>query len=115
MRIFKFGWFGDDNIGERLIQAILSGKKTATSCPAYDPEDADVQVGDALQLTDKYGKARGTLIVTGVEIRNFGDFDEALAAHEGTELKELQDSLHFANGREIRPDEEMRIVYFKLK
>lgn len=111
---FAFGWFGDGNLGERLIQAILAGKKTATSCPAYDPEDADLKVGDLLELTDKHGKARATLIVTATEVRCFGDFDEALAAKEGTNLKDLQSSMQFANGREIRADEEMRIIHFEL-
>ena len=113
VKIYKFGWFGDGNLGERLISNILSGKKTASSCPAFDPEDAELKEGDFLQLTDKHGKARGTLVVTGTEIRCYGDFDSALAEREGTTLEELKASLQFANGREIRPDEEMRIIYFK--
>lgn len=111
---FKFGWFGDGGLGERLISAILSGKKSATSCPAYDPEDADLQVEDSLDLTDKYSRSRATLVVTDVEVRTYGSFDEALASREGATLQELQDGICFANGREIRPDEEMRVVYFKL-
>jgi uncharacterized protein YhfF len=111
---FKFGWFGDGGLGERLIQAILEGHKTATSCPAYDPEDADLQVGDKLELVDKHGRARGTLVVMRVELRIFGSYDDALAAAEGTTLQELLESTRFANGRELRPDEEMRVVYFKL-
>jgi uncharacterized protein YhfF len=114
LKIFKFGWFGDGNLGERLIQKILSGEKSATSCPAYDPEDADLKVGDRLQLTDKHGKSRGILVVTGAEIRRFGDFDEELARKEGTTLKELQTATQFANGREVPPDEDMRIIYFAL-
>ncbi len=111
---FKFGWFGDAGLGERLIEKILAAKKTATSCPVYDPEDADLKVGDRLELTDKHGKSRGQIVVTGVEIRPFSAFDEALAAREGTTLAELVESMKFANGREIRPDEEMRVVYFEL-
>lgn len=111
---FKFGWFGDAGLGERLIQAILAGKKSATSCPAYDPEDADLQGGDSLDLMDKYGRSRATLVVTGIEVRTYGSFDEALASREGATLQHLQDGICFANGREIRPDEEMRVVYFKL-
>ena len=111
---FKFGWFGDGGLGERLIQAILAGRKTATSCPSYDPEDADLKVGDTLRLTDKHGQPRGTLVVTEIELRSFGKFDEPLAAREGTSLAELVDSTKFANGREMRPDEEMRIIYFQV-
>ena len=29
----QFGWVGDNGIGERLIQQILAGTKTATACP----------------------------------------------------------------------------------
>lgn len=110
---FKFGWFGDGGLGERLIAKILSGQKTATCCPAYDPEDADLRAGDLLELTDKQGQTRGTLKVTRVELRPFSSFDEALAAAEGTDLAELLEHTRFANGRELRPDEEMRVVYFE--
>lgn len=111
---FKFGWFGDGGLGERLIQAILSGRKTATSCPSYDPDDADLKVGDKLELTDKHGRVRGILVVTHVELRSFGSFDEALAAKEGTTLQELVEATKFANGRELRADEEMRVIHFQL-
>lgn len=114
LKPFKFGWYGDGNLGERLIEKIIAGKKTATSCPAYDPEDADLKVGDKLELLDKTGKSRGILVVTGTELRPFGKFDAELAGREGTTLKELQDSLQFANGREITPDEEMRIIHFEV-
>ncbi len=114
MKKFKYGWFGDGGLGERMIQAILEGHKTATACPAYDPEDAGLEVGDALELVDKHGRARATLLVREIELRPYGSFDEALAAREGTGLEELRERLDFANGREIRPDEEMRVVYFEL-
>jgi uncharacterized protein YhfF len=111
---FKFGWFGDGGLGERLIDKILSGRKTATCCPAYDPEDADLCVGDLLELTDKHGRPRATLEVVKVELRPFGSFDEALAASEGTTLSELVENARFANGRVLRADEEMRVVYFRV-
>lgn len=111
---FKFGWYGDNGLGEKLIQAILAGRKTATCSPIYDPEDGELKEGDQLTLTDKHGRARATLVVTRVETRAFGKFDDALAACEGSTLEELRERVRFANGREIRPDEEMRLVYFKL-
>lgn len=114
MKPFRFGWFGDNGLGERLITAILEGRKTATCCPAYDPEDAALQVGDVLQLTDKHGKPRGTLVVTGIELRPFSSFDEPLAVRVGCSLTELVANARFANGREIRQDEEMRIVQFEV-
>jgi uncharacterized protein YhfF len=111
---FRFGWYGDGGLGEQMIQAILSGRKTATACPAYDPEDADLRAGDALQLVDKHGQERGRLVVVVVELRPFGRFDEALARCEGVTLPELKDKMNFANGRQIREDEEMRVVHFRV-
>lgn len=111
---FKFGWYGDGGLGEKLISAILSNKKTATSCPGYDPEDAGLNVGDQLELTDKHGKTRAHLVVNRIELRPFGSFDEDLAKREGTTLEELRKSIAFANGREMRPEEEMRVIYFEL-
>lgn len=114
MKRFRFGWYGDGGLGERMIQTILAGRKTATSCPAYDPEDADLKAGDELQLLDKHGSVRAQLVVTEVELRTFGSFDEALAAAEGVTLAELKEKMNFANGRQIRDDEEMRVVHFRL-
>lgn len=114
MKRFRFGWYGDGGLGEQMIQAILSGRKTATSCPAYDPEDADLKAGDALHLVDKHGRVRAQLVVVVVESRSFGRLDEALARCEGVTLPELKDKLNFANGRQIRDDEEMRVVHFRL-
>ena len=114
MKRFRFGWYGDGGLGERMIQTILAGRKSATSCPAYDPEDADLKAGDELQLVDKHGTVRGQLVVTLVELRAFGTFDEALAAKEGVTLPELKEKMNFANGRQIRDEEEMRVVHFQL-
>jgi uncharacterized protein YhfF len=112
---FRFGWYGDGGLGERMIQTILAGRKTATSCPAYDPEDADLKAEDELQLLDKHGNERGRLVVTLVEVRKFGTFDESLAEKEGVSLPELREKMNFANGRSIRDDEEMRVVHFRLR
>ncbi|MDX6768294.1 MAG: ASCH domain-containing protein [Elusimicrobiota bacterium] len=113
MKRFRFGWYGDGGLGEKMIQAILSGRKTATACPAYDPEDADLKAGDELELVDKHGNVRGHLVVVAVELRPFSSFDDALAAREGVTLQELKDKLNFANGRQIRDSEEMRVVHFR--
>ena len=114
MKRFRFGWYGDGGLGEKMIQAILSGRKTATACPAYDPEDSELKAGDELQLLDKHGSQRARLVVTQVEIRAFASFDEALAEKEGVTLAELKEKMNFANGRQIRGDEEMRVVHFRL-
>lgn len=114
VRPFKLGWLGDGGIGERLIESIISGRKTATSCPAYDPEDADFQVGEQLQLLDKHSRPRGVLLVKSIELRRFAQFDDSVARAVGLPLHELKEATHFANGREISPDEEMRVVYFEV-
>lgn len=114
MKRFRFGWYGDGGLGERMIQSILAGRKTATACPAYDPEDADLKAGDELQLVDKHNNVRAQLVVTMVELRTFGSFNEDLAQREGVTLAELKEKLNFANGRQIRDDEEMRVVHFRV-
>lgn len=114
MKRFRFGWYGDNGLGERMIQAILMGRKSATACPAYDPEDSELRAGDELQLVDKHGAERGRLVVTLVELRRFDSFDQALADQEGVTLPELKEKMNFANGRKIRDDEEMCVVHFRL-
>jgi len=111
---FRFGWYGDAGLGEKMISAILSGRKTATACPAYDPEDSELKTNDELQLVDKHGNERARLVVTLTELRAFGTFDEALAREEGVTLAELKEKMNFANGRSIRDDEEMRVVHFRV-
>lgn len=113
-RRFKFGWFGDGGLGEYLIERILDGRKTATSRPAYDEDEAELRVGDILELTDKHSRVRATLAVTRIELRTFGSFDDALARAEGVALPELIEHTRFANARELRADEEMRVVFFRL-
>ena len=115
MKRFRFGWYGDGGLGERMIQTILAGRKTATTSPTNDPEDADLKAVDELQLLDKHGNERGRLVGTLVEVRKFGSFDEALAEKEGVSLPELKEKMNFANGRLIRDDEEMRVVHFRLR
>lgn len=114
MKRFRFGWYGDGGLGEKMISAILAGRKTATACPAYDPEDSELKADDELQLVDKHGNERARLVVTLVELRAFGTFDEALAREEGVALAELKEKMNFANGRSVRDDEEMRVVHFRV-
>ena len=114
MRRFKFGWYGDNDLGEYMIQQILKGEKTASVCPAYDPQDADLAVGEKMLLVDKHNKPRGTLLVTLIENVALKDVDDSLASQIGTSLQELLQALSFANGREMKPEEELRITYFQL-
>ena len=111
---FKFGWYGDGGHGERVIEQILAGKKTATACLAYEAEDSDVSVGDKLELVDKRGKVYGIVLITRVDIVPYGAFDEFIANACGHTLEELKELVKFANGREPGADEEMRVTHFKL-
>lgn len=109
-----FGWFGDGGLGDRLIQDILAGRKRSFSCPAYDAEDAQLKAGDKIEVADKRGRSHGEVIVTNIEIRLYGSFDEELARSNGKTLAELRELTRFANGREPSPNEEMRVIYFQL-
>lgn len=114
MKVFRYGWYGDGGLGEMMIQTILAGRKTATVSPAYDSKSADRVAGDELPLVDKHGNTRGTVLVTLVETKPYGELDEELAIKAGLTLKDLKEKLDFANGRRLKDDEEMRIVHFRL-
>ena len=111
---FKFGWFGDGGHGVRVIQKILSGAKRATACLAYEVEDSEVKVGDTLELADKHGRVYGTVLITRIDIRPYGSFDEATARELGHTLDEMRELMRFANGRQPGSDEDMRVTYFEL-
>jgi len=111
---FKFGWYGDGGHGEREIKKILAGTKTATICLAYEPEDADVKAGDTLELVDKAGKVYGIIVVNRIEKLLWGAVTEPLAQACGHTLKDLQEMSRFANARDLKPDEEMRVTHFEL-
>jgi uncharacterized protein YhfF len=112
LRTYRFGWYGDSGLGEVLLNKILSGEKTASTCPTYDPED--VQVGEVLRLVDKTGKDRGKIRITHIEVRRWDQFNEKLAAMIGASLDDIARMTAFANSRDIGPDEEMRVTYFEL-
>lgn len=114
LKPFAFGWKGDRGFGERLIRAILTGKKTATSGPAKDPEDRGVRAGQTVALTDKNGVVRGTLRITRVQVKEWGKFDETLARQEGTTLRRLKAGMRVANG-DLPASEPMRVIHFRLR
>lgn len=114
MHKFKFGWHGDNGLGERMIRLILDGKKTASICPAYDTDDIEVQPGEELLLTDKFGRAHAILRVTGMESCLYSGLTEGVAAKDGLTLAELREKLRVANSREIGRDEELRITNFEV-
>src|SRR5262245_51378831 len=110
----QLGWYGDDGLGERMIQLILDGRKTVTTCPAYDKGDVEAQVGDRITLTDKHGRARCVIEVLRIEIRPLGKFDEALASAAGMTLAQLNENVRLGNARQVKEDEDMRVVVFRV-
>jgi uncharacterized protein YhfF len=108
----RFGWYGDEGLGEALIQRILTGHKTATSSPAYDPQEADE--GDTVKVVDKTGKTRCTIRITKVDTIPWGEIDESVAEALGLTLEEARQAAHFANSRELQGSELVRISYFEL-
>ncbi len=111
-RAFKFGWYGDNGLGEALIEKIISNEKTATMCPAYDPQEATV--GETLRVVDKAGKTRANIRIVRIETRRFGDVDDGLARMIGSSLDDIRRITSFANSRSISEDEEMRVTHFEL-
>jgi len=111
-RAFKFGWYGDNGLGEALIEKILTGEKTATLCPCYDPKEADE--GELLDVVDKDGKARAKVRVVRIETRRFGELDEDLARKVGSNLEDIRRITSYANSRQLGDEEEMRATYFEL-
>ena len=81
-----FGYDGDDGPGDRLLQSVLRGGKTATSSPAieYLSGDALPRVGELSALVDSQGVVRGlvTTRVTITPLHMVGD-DVAHAEGEG--------------------------------
>lgn len=114
-RKMKFGWFGDGGHGERMIELIVSGKKTATASLAYEIEDSDLKAGDRLELVDKKGRVHGSVVIVDIQLRKVSTLDEMIAKHCGHEnLAAMLEAARFANARELRPDEDMRVTFFRF-
>jgi uncharacterized protein YhfF len=99
----QFGWENDDGIGERLIQQIMSGNKTATAspkalCSPDELEELFDSRGQFLTVIDKYEKPRCNIRILDVFETTFGKPDPRLIAGEGygTDVKAFQDSHHRA-------------------
>ena len=112
VREMRFGWYGDEGLGEALIQRILLGHKTATSSPSYDPQEADE--GEPVKVLDKTGKQRCVIKITRVVTIPWGEIDEGVAKALGMTLEEAKRAAHFANSRELSGEETVRVSYFEL-
>lgn len=87
-RKMKFGWDGDNGVGEMLIQQTLAGVKTATCdmecfCTPQEIADLDAQPGWLETVVDKEGNPRCNVRVTNVYQTTFGNPDPRLVRGEG--------------------------------
>lgn len=80
-----FGYPGDDGLGDRLLAAVLSGAKTATSSLAVEYLSGEPlpQVGQRLPLTDHSGATFGEVETTKVRIIPLEQVGDDVARDEG--------------------------------
>lgn len=83
-----FGWENDNGIGERLIQQIIRGEKTATCAPKseYSPEELRQTyepVGQLMTVYDKHDQPRCNVKLIEVFETTFGNPDSRLVRGEG--------------------------------
>ena len=109
--VFTFGDKPDE-----LLQLVLSGEKTATSCIYRGGELA--QAGDISIILDSKGNAEAIIETTKVSIVPFNQVTEKFAHKEGERDKTLATwrKIHKAFWKDITPDtllecEEFRLLY----
>ncbi|WP_432803710.1 hypothetical protein [Brevibacillus borstelensis] len=83
-----FGWEEDNGLGERLIQQILRGEKTATCAPKEEYSAEELQqtyepVGKIVTVYDKHGNPRCNVRLKEVFETTFGNPDMRLVQGEG--------------------------------
>jgi uncharacterized protein YhfF len=81
----RFGYDGDGGLGDRLVDAVLRGEKTATSSLAveYLTGDPLPRVGEQLALVDSHGVNRGVVETVRVTITPLHLVDDDVAHAEG--------------------------------
>ena len=87
-RTLEFGWEGDNDLGMRLIQQIIEGKKTATCAPLFsytEQELADVfaSKGEMVTVIDKEKRPWCNVRMVDVFQTAFGSPDLRLVRGEG--------------------------------
>ena len=83
-----FGGDNDDGLGEKLIQQVLDGIKTATCdlksfCTAQEIADLDAETGWFETVVDANGNARCNIQITAVFETTIGNPDLRLVRGEG--------------------------------
>ena len=81
----RFGYDGDGGLGDRLVQAVLRGDKTATSSLAVEYLSGErlPRVGERLRLVDGRGRRHATVETTAVTIAPLDRVGDDVAHAEG--------------------------------
>lgn len=81
----SFGYHGDEGLGDRLLAAVLSGQKTATSSLAVEYLSGEPlpQTGARWDLLDQAGDSHGTVQTTRVRIIPLNEVGDDVAHDEG--------------------------------
>ncbi len=81
----SFGYEGDRGLGDRLLQAVLRGEKTATSSLAVEYLSGEPlpRVGQRLRLVDHEGRLQGEVETTRVRIVPLHLVGDDVARDEG--------------------------------
>ena len=107
--VFTFGDKPDE-----LLQLVISGEKTATSC-IYRSGSTN-QAGDIGIILDSAGNAQAIIEDTKVSIVPFNEVNAAFARKEGEGDKTLATwrKIHKAYWKDIKPDTLLECEEFKL-
>ncbi|MEU4365522.1 ASCH domain-containing protein [Promicromonospora sp. NPDC023987] len=119
--------FGDEpELAERLLDAVLTGDKTATSSALWDYDDEGAPlpvVGELSILLDSASHPRALIRTTSVETTTFEEVDEDFAAAEGEDDRTLESwragheayfRRNLQEGREFAPDMPVVCERFEL-
>jgi signal transduction histidine kinase/uncharacterized protein YhfF len=91
----EFGYEGDGGVGDRAIEEILAGRKTATVSLAreWDLEGGPPRIGQQIPIIDLRGRRRGLAAVTRVAVLPFGSIDEETVSAESAGVRALDEWL----------------------
>jgi len=92
-RAMSFGYDGDGGLGDRLVEAVLSGAKTATSSLAVEYQSGEPlpRAGERLPLVDSAGRHRGTVETTRVRVMALSDVGDDVAHDEGESFADARE------------------------
>ncbi len=86
-RKLEFGWEGDNDLGRRLIQQILEGKKTATCAPLFSYQRDELAAvfasqGELATVIDKEKRPWCNVRIVDIFQTSFGNPDPRLVSGE---------------------------------